>query len=1000
MRRTVHTANDWPTIKAASSFVGLGVLSTDEHIGGTGPDGNDGEYYVNTAHFYSQIRNLRIDITDTDPNAYVCAIHYQIAQATSLQEVELIATTGTTQQGIYAENGSGGMMSDITFTGGNFGFFQIIWDWGWVWKSIDIWGADVGFRLVSDDDSGNIGSASFIDSKFTDVTTAIVMAPASEDPGSGTTGLILDNTKIDGPLAIRLGKAISRQVTTRTRTTDDTAAVQQVFNDYGDGSKIIFVGSGTYILTDTVTIPKDAKIHGEAWSQFAASGDAFSDARDPDLDDAYNDMTQVSIYVARGFLIESTNATWLYGTSSEHSVYYQYNFHGAQNIFTTMIQTEAPYYQPTPKLPVPFSDQVGVYDSDPDYSCSGGDFDGCDEAWAVIMTGCQNIHIGGVGTHSNYDNVRLQHVIAIGAEYILVADGNGVLSTDNLAIESHLAWAQISIFDVPSQGQAPNPGDGDDSDGGCNTDDNTWTDVDTREGEYFNTSVLDINLIDVPNGRQFITIVNLTPYKFVYQNDTSHTYQMDEWDFGDIPPGRSRQCVMDYYDGKQDYDPVDDKGEAYYVVEGTDRGKREFEDSQVGVPVSFVITGSEDYGYYTSLSFDTSGPDAWMSNLQATIGDRQIKHVVMPGSHDSGMDRISTSWFGSSPNTQTQGLSIYGQLKVGVRYFDLRVVRLNDGTFVATHVNDGRAGTIAGGAASRQRRLARSSSSGRYLVDILEYDVEDRYWNETTMQEFYSKLDRIENRCPNLLEENDSNTLDELTIGTYLDSSDGAGCVIFINGGTTDPNIQEVTTEELDTGIYGTGRLPRTDNWSEKSDPKEVADDQVSYYPNLRATIGGEADTFYISQWVATLSACQILYWYGMMEMSPSGFPTVMLMDYAGVRLQGEYDEEYWGAELKTLAIGLNLYLASKNCDISTVKNPLGGSTAESTRTNGLLQPVSSSGGTWNGIIFANGTVLGDPPANYNPWKESVLRNRTMFASRMVLPHNIHVSDLWCKDHR
>lgn len=61
--------------------------------------------------------------------------------------------------------------------------------------------------------------------------------------------------------------------------TDDTGAVQKAFNDYGDGSKIVFVDAGTYILKDTVTIPKDVKIHGEAWSQFAASGEQFSDAR-------------------------------------------------------------------------------------------------------------------------------------------------------------------------------------------------------------------------------------------------------------------------------------------------------------------------------------------------------------------------------------------------------------------------------------------------------------------------------------------------------------------------------------------------------------------------------------------------------------------------------------------------------------------------------------------------------------------------------------------------
>lgn len=114
-----------PTILAASSFVGLGVLSTDEYVpeGGIGTDGKDKEWYVNTASFYCQIRNFKIDITRTDPGAYVCAIRYQIAQATSLQFVELVATSGTTQQGMFSENGSGGQIADVTFTGGAFGFY-------------------------------------------------------------------------------------------------------------------------------------------------------------------------------------------------------------------------------------------------------------------------------------------------------------------------------------------------------------------------------------------------------------------------------------------------------------------------------------------------------------------------------------------------------------------------------------------------------------------------------------------------------------------------------------------------------------------------------------------------------------------------------------------------------------------------------------------------------------------------------------------------------------
>ena len=98
----IGDANSWPTILAKDSFVGLGVLSTDEYVvdGGNGTDGKPMEWYINTASFYRQIRNFRIDITQTPADKQVCGIHYQIAQATSLQFVEIIAKTGTTQQGI------------------------------------------------------------------------------------------------------------------------------------------------------------------------------------------------------------------------------------------------------------------------------------------------------------------------------------------------------------------------------------------------------------------------------------------------------------------------------------------------------------------------------------------------------------------------------------------------------------------------------------------------------------------------------------------------------------------------------------------------------------------------------------------------------------------------------------------------------------------------------------------------------------------------------------
>lgn len=150
-----------------------------------------------------------------------------------MQDVELIAKPGSDQRGIFAENGSGGVISDITFRGGAHGIFggsqqftaqrltfdgcgigvQVIWDWGWVWKSITMRNTKIGFKLLPEDKDekkskaaslkeqtvdGNIGSASFYDSTFENVGTAIEIAPPNSKPESGSTGLVIENVEFRG----------------------------------------------------------------------------------------------------------------------------------------------------------------------------------------------------------------------------------------------------------------------------------------------------------------------------------------------------------------------------------------------------------------------------------------------------------------------------------------------------------------------------------------------------------------------------------------------------------------------------------------------------------------------------------------------------------------------------------------------------------------------------------------------------------------------------------
>ncbi|KAI0911199.1 glycoside hydrolase family 55 protein [Ustulina deusta] len=641
--QAIGDANNRPTLLASSAFIGLGVLSTDEYTGGgVGPDGNDQEYYINTANFYRQIRNLIIDITRTQDAQMVTCLHYQVAQATSVQGLELVAAAGSSQTGIYAENGSGGQISDVVFRGGAAGIYggtqqftaqrltfdgcttgvQTIWDWGWVWKSITMTNVGVGFKLLSDTGAGNIGSVSIIDSSFSNVgTAAVVISPPTSATGSGSTGVILEKVSLSGVGAAvqdtsgktllsgssglidqwALGPVYEGSTTARTFSqggkignyrrhstlvdenglyferpvvfitgdgvTDDTANFQAAL--YAAQGKILFVDAGSYILTSTVIIPPGSKIVGETWSQIAAYGPYFQDASnpkvmlqvgrpgdigdvemqdlifttvgptagavlvewnikaaspgsaglwdchariggatgtkltpaecpavttgidqgcsaasmmmhltstgsgyfenmwlwvadhmidDPDLDDPNNDLQQNNIYVARGFLIESTEATWLYGTASEHAVFYQYNFHKAANIFAA-----------------PFADVVGKFAGDPDYSCTAGnEFNGCDESWAVMVRESQNIIVASAGiyswfssygqscidTHtcqkalvyldSNYANVRFQNLVSIGAKYMAVMDGKGISALANLNVDMHPSWSQISILDVSS----------------------------------------------------------------------------------------------------------------------------------------------------------------------------------------------------------------------------------------------------------------------------------------------------------------------------------------------------------------------------------------------------------------------------------------------------------------------------------------------------------------------------------------------------------------------
>jgi hypothetical protein len=121
---------------------------------------------------------------------------------------------------------------------------------------------------------------------------------------------------------------------------------------------------------------------------------------DHDMDSGPS-QTQIDIYVARGVLIESQGGpVWMYGTASEHSIFYQYLIYGAKDIFMGMVQTESPYFYPNPQAPNPFTAEVGMFPGDPNFTdCPTGD-EHCAAAYGLMLVGATNVHVLGAGLYN------------------------------------------------------------------------------------------------------------------------------------------------------------------------------------------------------------------------------------------------------------------------------------------------------------------------------------------------------------------------------------------------------------------------------------------------------------------------------------------------------------------------------------------------------------------------------------------------------------------------
>lgn len=128
--------------------------------------------------------------------------------------------------------------------------------------------------------------------------------------------------------------------------------------------------------------------------------DALDRTADHDIDDQAN--TQTNIYAGRGLLIESTaGPVWLVGTAVEHHTLYNYQLSGAKNVYASQLQTETPYFQPSPNSLSPFAPNSAI--GDPTFDCTGVSGN-CAMAWGLRVVGSSDVFLYGANHYSFFND--------------------------------------------------------------------------------------------------------------------------------------------------------------------------------------------------------------------------------------------------------------------------------------------------------------------------------------------------------------------------------------------------------------------------------------------------------------------------------------------------------------------------------------------------------------------------------------------------------------------
>ncbi|PRX19651.1 hypothetical protein BX659_13815 [Orenia metallireducens] len=92
------------------------------------------------------------------------------------------------------------------------------------------------------------------------------------------------------------------------------------------------------------------------------------------------------------------------------------------------------------------------------------------------------------------------------------------------------------------------------------------------------------------------------------------------------------------------------------------------------ISTAVMILQGSCYAEYVEQTYNV---ESWMEDIADEIANRELRDLVIPGTHDSGSRELD-GWL-LADFTQTQNHTIKSQLEHGIRYFDFRATYTSDG---------------------------------------------------------------------------------------------------------------------------------------------------------------------------------------------------------------------------------------------------------------------------------------------------------------------------------